>query len=128
MKMLFKNRKELRKEHNLLELTPARVHDYELKENGLADVLVPKFKSKLMKKIIPSNRSEFIKANLDDIGTAVWLEIDGSTNVSGIADKLSEKFGEGIEPVHDRLTLFLKQLYSNGFIYFKELKKDSING
>jgi hypothetical protein len=49
--------------------------------------------------------------------------MNGERKVSEIADNLLETFGEAIQPIHQRLTIYLTNLYSAGFISFKELKK-----
>jgi hypothetical protein len=92
-------------------------------EDGLVNVLVPRFKSDFMNKLLPKKKSPYIRANLDELGSATWLMIDGKTNVLELAEKLNDKFGEKIEPANNRLTLFLSELYKNGFISFNELKE-----
>ncbi|MDQ1266834.1 MAG: hypothetical protein QG635_1987 [Bacteroidota bacterium] len=119
--MGFFGKKE-KKEYNYLELTPQVNYKHEIRDDGLFDVLVPKFNNKTLEKLlIPSSKSPFIKANLDEFGTAAWRLIDGNNKVKSIADMLLEEFGEKIQPVYDRLTLFLTNLYKNGFIHFIEI-------
>lgn len=107
---------------NYLELTPVRIYQHEVENNGLVSVLVPKFDmhllDKLMSKII---KSRYFKAKLDEFGTETWLEIDGTKSVQKISEHLVEKFGEKINPVNERLTKFLSQLHSYNFITFREL-------
>jgi hypothetical protein len=92
-------------------------------------VLVPKFTNKFaVKYFIPRSKSPFIRANLDEFGSTAWLLMDGKNKVSEISDKLIEKFGETIQPVNARLTLFLTNLYNNQFISFNELIKGNNNG
>lgn len=117
---MAKNNKE---EYNLLELTPIRNFEHETNDKGLINILVPKFKNSFLKRLIPSSKSQFIRANLDELGTCTWLAMDGSNNVSKIADIVREKFGIKAEPIFDRLKVFMLQLERNGFIYFKELKR-----
>jgi hypothetical protein len=118
---LFKKKKT---EYNYLTMTPVRIHEHIVKEDGNIDVLVPKFKGDFVKRLFgKSLKSEYIKANLDEFGTATWTFIDGNVNVEQIGKKLVEKFGESIEPVYDRLTQFLTNLHKYKFITFKELSK-----
>lgn len=117
---MFKKKQNI----NLLELTPIRKHNHQINEDGLVDVLVPRFKSNFMQKLIPKGRSPYIKANLDEIGSRVWLLMDGNRKVIEIAETLKKEMAEKVEPVYERLHLFLTQLYQNGFIYFLELKKE----
>jgi hypothetical protein len=59
---------------------------------------------------------------LDEFGSETWLQLNGKQNVSAIGEKLVLKFGEKIEPVEERLTRFLTNLYLQGFISFNEIK------
>ncbi len=121
---LFKNKKDS-ENLNLYEMTPLRNYTHQENDNGLIDVLVPRFTDKFFGKLLmPRLKNKYIKANLDEIGTQTWFLIDGNTQVSEICEKLQSKFGEAIEPAADRLTLFIQQLYRNGFITFKEIRKD----
>ncbi len=121
---MFKKKKNKFENLNYLELTPIANYTYEKKENGLVNVLVPRFTDKLLGKYLqPRLKNKYIKANLDDIGTATWLLINGNNKVHQIANDLSEQFGEKIHPVNERLTQFLTQLYQAGFITFTEIKK-----
>jgi hypothetical protein len=68
-------------------------------------------------------KNKFVKLNLDELGSATWLQIDGKKNVQAIADVLKEKFGESLIQPEERITKFMSQLYLNKMITFKELKK-----
>lgn len=105
-------------------MTPVRVHRHEEREDGMVNVLIPRFKSNFAKKLFSKAvSSPYIKANLDEFGTATWLLIDGNRNVQNIGEALVEKFGEKVEPVYERLTRFLTDLHRYNFISFIELKK-----
>jgi hypothetical protein len=115
-------RKKIDTTINYLELIPLRNHNHVVEDTGLISVLVPKFDikwlDKIMSKII---KSRFFKAKLDEFGTETWLEIDGNKSVLIISEHLQQKFGEKINPVDERLTKFLSELYKYNFITFKEL-------
>jgi hypothetical protein len=120
---LLKNKKF--KDLNLMELTPVRNYEHIENEKGLIDVLVPRFTDWFFGKLLmPRMKKKYIKANLDEIGSVTWLLIDGDNKVYQISDKLSDHFGEKVEPTVNRITLFMHQLYRNGFITFKEIRKD----
>ncbi len=122
-------RKKKRNEMNLMELTPITLYEHEFNGDGLINVLVPRFQDRILGKYLqPKMLNKYIKANLDKFGTAAWQMMDGNTRVSELSDGLLEKFGKEIEPVDKRLILFLSNLYQNGFINFKELKKGQDNG
>jgi hypothetical protein len=112
--------KKIKEQINMLELTPVQLLTSEYREDGQIDVLVPRFKNSFLQKMLPKNRSPYIKANLDEIGTAVWELIDGKRTVNEIAAILEEKFQEAISPVHQRLAAFMRNLNANKFITFIE--------
>lgn len=117
-------KKKETKQLNLLELTPVRNYEHVVKEDGLTDVLVPKFKKAFMQRFIPKRKSPYIKANLDELGSAVWELIDGKHKVIEMTKILEEKFGEKIAPAHERIGMFINQLHTHGFIHFKELSQE----
>ena len=118
-------KKKVKSNLNYLEMTPVPMYSYETAEEGLIKVLVPKFTSQFAKKYVNKwLKYPYIKANLDEFGTSVWLLMNGENKVDYIGNKLTEQFGERIEPVYDRLTLFLTQLYQAGFIKFKETERN----
>ncbi len=119
---LFKKQKAA--DINYLELTPYRKYTHEPRDEDTIDVLVPRFNDKILGKIFqPKLKNPYIKANFDKLGTAVWLEIDGKTNVDNIIMKVKEKLGEEVNPAYERVTMFLSQLHRNGFIDFHEFNK-----
>ena len=120
LKLFKKNKKS---DINYLELIPLAKHSHNINDKGLVDILVPRFKNKQMQWLLPRHRSPFIRANLDEFGSEAWLNINGNNTVANIGINLTEKFGDRINPVYDRLTLFLTELYKNGFITFKELNE-----
>eukprot|EP01107_Rhizomastix_libera_P004345 TRINITY_DN17388_c0_g1_i1.p2 TRINITY_DN17388_c0_g1~~TRINITY_DN17388_c0_g1_i1.p2 ORF type:complete len:121 (-),score=1.42 TRINITY_DN17388_c0_g1_i1:1458-1820(-) len=119
------SKKEEKEKLNLLELTPIRNYEHTVKEDGLIDVLVPKFKREFFNRFIPKSKSPFIKANLDELGSAVWELMNGETKILDIVKILDERFGEKIAPVNDRVGMFINNLHRNGFIRFKELIKEN---
>ena len=115
-------RKKIDTTINYLELTPVRNYDHVIEDSGLISVLVPKFDIKWLDKIMSNIiKSRFFKAKLDEFGTETWLEMDGNKSVQLISEHLSQKFGEKINPVDERLTKFLSELYKYNFITFKEI-------
>ncbi|NIW79465.1 MAG: PqqD family peptide modification chaperone [Calditrichae bacterium] len=60
------------------------------------------------------------RVKLDDFGTHVWLHCDGNHTVNDIAKALHEQFGEDVEPVLERLQLFIQKLQKGNFISLNE--------
>lgn len=121
---MFRKKIKQSVEVNLWELTPVRKFDHEKTENELVTILIPKFTNKfLVQHLMPRLKYPFIKIKLDEIGSAVWLEIDGKKKVGEIAEILQEKFGEKIQPVEERLSKFFTQLKLHHFIDFIKEEK-----
>ena len=123
MEVSFFERRKILKSTSMLDLTPFTKIGHRVEEDGTITLLYPKFKNKKVSKYMLGRKDPFIKLKLDEIGTASWLLIDGKKSVDTIAKELSEKFGEKIHPVNDRLGKFLSQLYNNKYISFNELQK-----
>lgn len=122
MALSFKERKKILKSANTLELTPIKMYSDEKNEEELITVIVPKFKNKLAVKFIsPKLKSDHFKIKLDKFGSAVWLQINGSTKVEKIIKNVKDKFGDDLLQEEERITKFIFQLYTQGFISFKEL-------
>ncbi len=114
----MENKKE-KKPINLLALIPIRSIQWEKKGDGLIDLLKPKFKHRLVKKIIPHQKKPYFKIKLDEIGSFIWGLCDGCATVKELGEILKEKFGDQVEPVYDRLALFLQNLEKHQFISYK---------
>jgi len=105
-----------------MDLHPIRMHEHEISDKGKVHLKVPRFKNKSMEKLfVPARKKPYFIIKLDELGSAVWLEIDGKKNVSLICRNLTEKLGEKIEPVEERVGKFMSLLYNQRYISFKEL-------
>lgn len=105
---------------NLLDLIPKRVMRFEESDDGLITIYKPKFKNKLMAKFITSKlKSPDYKVNLDQFGSFVWKQCDGKNTVEQIGELLKQKFEGDIEPVYDRLAVFIQSLARYKFIEYK---------
>ncbi len=121
--MNFFRRRKILKNANYLELTPVRTKEYSVDSENKVVVIIPKFTNKFMvDNIVPKIKHPDIKINLDELGSSAWLAIDGKKKVKEIAVDLHKQFGEKINPVDERLTKFLTQLYEQSLITFDEIK------
>jgi hypothetical protein len=113
-------------EYNLLELVPKRLFECARTEEGLAQVLVPRFKSEFFRRfLVPRSRDPFVRVKLDKFGTLIWDMCDGSKSIAEIAGALTEKFGDEVQPVEDRLALFIRQMRQ--YQYISLCTKDGAN-
>lgn len=121
--MNFFQRRKILKEANYLDLIPVCAKKHLVGDDEKVTVIIPKFTNKFaVEKIVPKLKHPDMKLNLDEIGSAVWLMMDGKKKVKEIAVELSQKFGDKIQPVDERLTKFLTQLYEQRLIIFDEIK------
>ena len=105
---------------NLLDLIPSRILKWKKNEEGLVVLLKPKFKIPILSKhLLPRMKSPYYRIKLDFIGSYMWLACDGKRNVQEIGKMLEEKFEEKIDPLYDRLALFLQSLEKHRFIQYK---------
>jgi hypothetical protein len=122
MALSFKERKKILKSINTLDLTPIKLYSEETNEDGLVTVIIPKFKNKIVVKLVsPKLKSDHFKIKLDKFGSAVWTKINGKLKVEKIIKEIKIKFGDELQQEEERITKFIFQLYSQGFISFKEL-------
>lgn len=109
---------EKKKDDNFMLYIPRKKHkDWEIKNNKVYlvfhhDKTVEKFMRWLVKKPSVSD------VELDDLGTTVWLNVNGENTVHDIAQVLKGKFGEKVEPVNERLIMYLRYLNKKGWIAF----------
>jgi hypothetical protein len=121
---LFQRRKIL-KNSNYLELTPVRTFDHELREDGKVNILLPRFKNEFAKRMLkPRRKSDHIPIKLDEIGSAIWLMIDGKVRVQEICDRMKDLHPDKMQPSEEtetRVTQFLSLLYQQRYISFREI-------
>lgn len=63
-------------------------------------------------------RPRFSTISLDEFGSFVWRQMDGSCTIYDIARLLKEKYGAQAEPLYERCTGYFQILYRNHFIAY----------
>jgi hypothetical protein len=92
-------------------------------EGGRITLFIPRFRSQWMRKwLVPAKRSKHFRVHLDELGSKVWLMIDGERDTGEICNLMCHVL-PGQEVSDDsnalRVTEFLRRLYKNRFIVFK---------
>lgn len=106
---------------NLFEVRPRQLVGWEPGENGLAIVLVPKFRNRFaVRWIMPRLSKPLVRVKLDKIGSFVWKQCDGKTTVAEIADRMKAEFGEEAEPVDERVSAFMVKLMRADLLSLQE--------
>lgn len=113
-----------KKEDNFLLYVPRKKHMiWEEKEGRVYlifhhDKTVEKFLRWLVKKPYASD------LELDDLGSSTWKLIDGERSVYEIGQCLLEQYGTAVEPVNERLIMYLGHLNKKGCISFDRGNQD----
>ncbi|MEE9390229.1 MAG: PqqD family protein [Candidatus Aminicenantaceae bacterium] len=74
----------------------------------------------MVRHLLPRLKNPKYKINLDDFGSFLWELCDGTTTVQELSECMKDKFGDKIEPLYDRLALFLQSLERNRFIVYRK--------
>lgn len=122
--------KKLKVSANYLEYIPQFTEGLQMEtsEEGLLVVLVENkgFFNRIAQKFF--KQPKVSKAHLDELGTFVFQQIDGTHTVQQIAEAEKEQFGDKVEPVYNRLVTYMETLKKCGFIHFineEEMKKQA---
>ncbi|MDY0200023.1 MAG: PqqD family protein [Tenuifilaceae bacterium] len=109
------------KSANVLELVPERLQGFDVNNLGQVSILVPRTKSKFMLRIMNRlKRSPNITIELDEVGSKVWLLIDGQLTTQGICNKLQQELNDTLDQAPERVVRYLSGLYHNKHITFKK--------
>ena len=120
----MKPKVDLKKEINLLDLIPVKNLEWQKNEEGLIVLLKPKFKNPfLAKHLLPRLKNPYYRIRLDAVGSFTWELCDGHSTVEELGRKLKNRFKDKVEPLYDRLGLFLQNLEKNHFIYYKNFQR-----
>ncbi|HEY8890811.1 MAG TPA: PqqD family peptide modification chaperone [Clostridium sp.] len=88
--------------------------EYEVDKDNIVTILekqehkVQKFFRKLRFRI-----PEYKKTSLDEYGSCVFLQIDGKKTVKDIGESLVAMHGDKVQPLYERLLLFLNHIDVN---------------
>ena len=126
----FFQRRKILKKANYLDLTPLRQMEFKTREDGRVDIIMPRFKHHIWKRALqPHWKKEVIPIHLDEIGSAIWLRMDGINNVGELCKSLQVIYPESLhtpEETEKRVTQFLSLLYQQRYITFKEITGEKI--
>lgn len=102
--------------------------EFEIREDGKVDILMPRFKHPIWKRALqPHWKQEFIRIHLDETGSAIWLQVDGTINVTELCSRVQATHPETLHPPAEterRVTQFLSMLYQQRYITFREITRE----
>jgi len=98
-------------EEEFLKFRPKRLDfNWSINEEGLVELIVPKFKGKIGKSLCTFIKKEnFFIAKMDKIGSMVWTNSDGIKTVEQILHLLKKEF-PNVCNIDQRLFLFIQQM------------------
>ncbi len=112
---------KLKRNQNFFDLTPEKAFESTKDENGIVTIQIPRFDNNVIGRFLASKSTkDNIKAELDETGSIVWEAINGKNTVFDITKILRKKIGD-IKQADNRTVEYMKNLYDNSFINFKEL-------
>jgi hypothetical protein len=108
---------------NFYDMVPRKKWPSEARPDGTVDVLLPRYGNNAAGRLLKMILSKApVRVKLDGVGTSVWNLCDGRRSVQDIGTSLHREFGEGIEPVYERLEQFLAQMLKADLIEWTSLR------
>ena len=103
-----------------LALEPRRLLEWEMDSQSRAVLLRPKFGSGLLGRTVLSwfGPSHY-RIRLDEVGTAIWVCLDGETPLATVLSELKKEFGSRVEPAEERLRMFVDDMIRKKLIEVK---------
>ena len=113
--------KKKKKQENYLDRVPV-INDkkWELTDDGLVEVTVENtgFYNTIAQKFFKRPRYSFIR--LDEYGSCVWQQIDGTKNIYEIGQILKNTHRGAADQLYERLASYFKILEQNSYVVFRE--------
>ena len=110
---------------NVLEIIPSPNAEF-VEENDRIIIVLPKRRNRLVAGLFPNAEPRRFKLHLDEFGTFVWRRMDGCKRVFDIAQELHGRFGARVEPVYERLGLFINMLAQRRLITLQQSQRASV--
>lgn len=119
--------KSKNKDENYVEKIPVRNEEikWSVEDDGLVTLHMENkgIANKIAQKLIKKPKVSHI--HLDEMGSFIWLQIDGEKTVFDIGKPVEEHFGEKALPLYERLSMFICTLETNGFVSCKNADNPS---
>jgi hypothetical protein len=84
---------------------------YEVNEDGIVTLLIRQ--DHMVQRIFRRLRvkiPEYQRITMDEFGSYTFLQIDGQKTVREIGEALEARFGDKVQPLYERLSLFLTHI------------------
>lgn len=109
---------KVKKNDNYLDLIPVRRKDLDWYCDTEGRVHIKVLRDGWLDKVVRLfvHTPKFMRIDLDEIGSAAFQAMDGSTRVGEICEALRHTFGDAVEPVYERVGTYINILRNNHFI------------
>lgn len=77
--------------------------------------------NRIAQKLLKKPKKTYI--HLDELGSFIWLNIDGNRNITDLGKEVYIKFQDNANPLYERLLIYFKILEQNHFIVWKNERK-----
>lgn len=110
--------RKIKKDDNFLSLVPVKNpnQEWRLESSDKVQIIIPRMS--LMDRLVRlvKKTPETMVIDLDSIGSFVWNAIDDVKDIGTIAEELHDAFGTEVEPIYERLGLYINILRNNKWI------------
>ncbi len=112
---------------DFMELVPVPALKHEISEtDGRIVLLVPRYTGPILGKILQprlSSGKQFIRLPLDERGSWIWNQMNGTSTVGTMVEGFSGFFPEDSDQIPERLSGYLYSMWENNFVAFVNLRK-----
>lgn len=109
---------KIKKGDSYLDLIPVRIESMEWYEgdDGKIHIRIPR-KTPVDRLVrLFKNTPDHMRVDLDEIGSSAWKSMDGINTIGDICDLMTDRFGDDVEPVYERVGTYINILRNNKFI------------
>ncbi len=105
-----------------MDLHPLVLVNYEVDSDNRVKIFIPKFKNVILVSILKKfNRKNYYTVKLDELGSKVWINIDGVKTIEEICNIVKKDINTNDENFEERIVKFFFILYKQKAISFKEI-------
>lgn len=95
---------------------PVKACRYEINEGVVTLFFKDPKPSLILRWFFKKLAAKEMKFDLDEVGAFIWNLCDGKHTVKEIGEKTKIEYGDKVEPVENRVDLFIRQLSKGNFI------------
>lgn len=113
--------KNKKKSENYLLKVPSKNPSFPFSQDGNGIVTLEVENKGAMNRVFQKlfKKPKISYIHLDEMGSFIWLLIDGEKDIIKIGEEVKEHFKEKAEPLYERLSKYIKILESYSFVTFK---------